>query len=272
MVRFRGRRNRRVRGAAIRRDARARAIRWMLRIAAVVAVVALGGRLLWQVVRSRPHFALNNIEVVGVETARAAGIRDLVGINVGVNTWDVDLQAVRDRVLSHPWVASVHVRRRLPDGLGVTVREHRAIGAVRLGDAAYAVDRRGCIFAPLDAEAGSQLPQVTGVQEEDLSERGRRAESTLRRTAALIRILGRHHRVATVHVDREVGVTVRAADLLAVPVHFGWGEWKRKRRRLDAVLALWSGRESQLEAVSLAFGDQVVVRLWEGIGAREPEV
>jgi hypothetical protein len=215
---------------------------------------------------------LNTIEVVGVETARAAGIRDLVGINVGVNTWDVDLQAVRDRVLSDPWVASVHVRRRLPDGLGVTVREHQAIGAVRLGDAAYAVDRRGCIFAPLDAEAMSQLPQVTGVQEEDLSERGRRAESTLRRTAALIRILGRHHRVAAVHVDREVGVTVRAADLLAVPIHFGWGEWKRKRRRLDAVLARWSGRESQLEAVSLAFGDQVVVRLWEGIGAREPEV
>jgi hypothetical protein len=37
-------------------------------------------------------------------------------------------------------------------------------------------------------------------------------------------------------------------------------------------LALWSGRESQLEAVSLAFGDQVVVRLWEGMGAREPAV
>jgi hypothetical protein len=270
VVRFRRRRNRRVRGAAPRREAWARAIRWMLRIAAVAAVVAMGGRIVWQAVRSSPHFAVNQVEVVGVETARVASIRDLVGVNVGVNTWDVDLQAIRDRVLSDPWVASVHVRRRLPGGLVVTVREHREIAAVRLGDAVYAVDRRGRIFAPLDVEASSQLPQVTGVLEEDVSERGRRAEGTLRRTASLIRILRRHHRVTTVHVDRKKGVTVRVADLLDVPIHFGWGDWKRKRRRLDAVLDLWSGRESQLEAVSLAFGDQVVVRLWEGIAAREP--
>jgi cell division protein FtsQ len=244
----------------------------LLRIAAAAVVLATGGQLMRQAARSCPHFVLNNIEVVGTEASRASDIRDLTGVSVGTNTWDVDLEAVRERVLSHPWVASARVKRRLPHGLVVTVREHRAIAVTSLGEAVYAVDRRGGIFAPVDAEANMQLPLITGVPEPGLSDAAPRADTALRQTAALIRILRRHHNVAEVHIDREAGVTVREGTIPDVPIHFGWGDWKRKRRRLDAVLALWSGRESQLEAVNLTFEDQVVVRLRGKIDASEPAV
>jgi len=244
----------------------------MLVIGAVAAVLAVGGQVVWRAVRSHPHFTLRNVDLVGAETLAATDIRDIAGLVAGVSTWDVHPEVVRERILRHPWVANVRVRRRLPDSLLVAVREHRAVATVGLAGASYAVDRRGRIFAPLSAEAAAGLPRIIGIEAAQLSGGDRRTVGTLRQACALIRILSRHHRVAEVHVDTALGMTARAADLLAVPIHFGWGDWKSKRRRLDTVLALWSGREGQLGAVSLAFGDQVIVRLRKGIDASEHDV
>ena len=231
----------------------------------MVVVVAVGGRLLWQAARSRPHFAVQDVQVVGTQTITPADVRELAGVTIGASTWDVDLQAVRERVLRHPWVANARVRRSLPSTLIVTVREHRPIAAIRVDDASYAVDRRGGIFAPLTAEASEQLPEISGVPAADLTVKAPSTASAIRQTTALIRILSRHRRVAKAHID-SVGVTVHAAALPAVPIHFGWGDWKQKRKRLNRVLEVWSGRESHLEEVDLAFGGQVVVRLQGGVG------
>lgn len=266
MVRSGRRRKSRVYGAQRRRQARARTIRWAVRIAAAVVVVSVGGRLLWQAARSRPHFAVQDVQIVGTQTIAAGDLRELAGVTIGTSTWDVDLEAVRQRVLRHPWVANARVRRSLPSALIVTVREHRPVAAIRVGDASYAVDRRGGIFASLTEEASEDLPEISGVPAADLTGKAPSTASELRQTAALIRILSRHRRIVKAHIDESAGVTLHAAALPAVPIHFGWGGWKRKRRRLNRVLEFWSGRESQLEEVNLAFGGQVVVRLRAGVG------
>ena len=69
-------------------------------------------------------------------------MRALADVPIGVNTWDVDLGAVRARVLEHPWIAEVEVRRWLPDGLILAVRERRAIAVLTLNGTPQAVDRR----------------------------------------------------------------------------------------------------------------------------------
>jgi cell division protein FtsQ len=244
-------------------------IRWTVGVAVVVVAGAIGARGVWDAVRSRPHFAIREVSVVGADRVSTREIRDLARVPAGTNTWDVDPAAVRRRVLRHPWIHTVRVQRALPDGLVVSVREHQAIAAAVSSETAYAVDRRGRIIARLPS-ATTDLPLIRGFSARDLSRRDPAVEGGLRQAATLVRILSRFHPVAEVEVDRVSGLTVRAFELPEVPIAFGWDDWKRKRLRLDTVLSLWAGRESQIRAVSVMFDGDVVLQLRDGITADTP--
>jgi cell division protein FtsQ len=235
-----------------------------------VLVVLVGGggvRVAWRAVRGHSYFVVHRIEVQGVERVPTAEIRARAGIPVGGTIWLVDLEAVRRKVLRHPWVADVQVRREPPDAVVIAVRERELVGAVSDGDARIGVDRHGHAFAVLPLAVADSVPGITGVSVGDGAEVGGAAAAgphTLRAVARLLRVLGPRHRVRTVHVDAETGVTLRMRAGGEIPVAFGWGAWHVKRRRLDAVLGVWAGREDDLRAISVAGGDQVVVRLRRG--------
>jgi hypothetical protein len=235
-------------------------MRWAVGVAVVVVAGAIGARAVWDAVRARPHFALREVSLVGADRVSAREIRDLAQVPDGANTWDVDLAAVRRRVLQHPWIHTARVQRALPDALVVSVREHHAIAAVVSPEATYGLDRGGRIIAPLPSVT-TDLPRVRGFSAQDLTRRDRVTAGGLRKAAALIRVLGRFHPVAEVEVGRVAGLTVRVVELPEVPIAFGWDDWKRKRERLDTVLALWAGRESHIGAMSLMFDGDVVLRL-----------
>jgi hypothetical protein len=44
----------------------------------------------------------------------------------------------------------------------------------------------------------------------------------------------------------------------------GWGNWRRKLERLDRILALWEGRESELAALDLTPRRAAVVQTRRG--------
>jgi cell division protein FtsQ len=238
----------------------------------IVALTGLGSRYVWHVIRCHSHFTLASVDVVGSEHVAAAQVYEWLDVPSDASTWDVDLERLRRRLLQHPWVASARVRRELPDRVVVTVRERRAVSALAAGDDLYAIDRRGRLIGSIDAHASYHLPRITGASLPGVDELPWQARHRLREVAKLVRVLTRFRRLAEVRVDGDDGVTVQMAALPALPVHFGWGDWKAKRRRLARVLALWSGREDELESVELAFGRDVVVRLRSGLVRKQPRV
>lgn len=203
--------------------------------------------------------------MAGTEAVDAEEIRVLADIPVGTNIWDIDLDAVRARINRHAWIADADVRRWLPNSLVVAVEEHRPIAALRVGDTPWAVDEHGRLFAPLPADVAHELTQISGVELLEAQTLDARTMYLLRRVAALHHCLHRRHPLTEIQVHETKGLTVRTEDLGDLPIHVGWGHWRRKCRRLDAVLTLWRGREDHLHAVSLAFDDQVVVRVRSGV-------
>lgn len=264
--------------AAITRGARA------LCSIVVLLVGGAGIRAVWRSVRSRAEFTVSSVRVAGTNERIAEEVRALAGVPLGTNTWDIDLLGVRERVLGHLWVAEAEVRRELPDGIVVTVEERRALAALDVEGVPYGVDRRGQLFAPLDADHARTLPRITGLG--DVRRVGTQTQAIqqvqevqlvrmLRRATALVRVAGRCCRLAEVRIDPVDGLTVLTEELGDVPVRFGWRRWRAKERRLDTVVTLWAGREADLETVSLAFRDQVVVQLRRGVpvesaAGREP--
>lgn len=70
-----------------------------------------------------------------------------------------DLQAIRDTVLATPWVESLSVQRRWPDGIRVLVIEKKPVA--RWGDNRY-LSARGEIFVPKQGSAPEGLPMLLG--------------------------------------------------------------------------------------------------------------
>jgi cell division septal protein FtsQ len=107
---------------------------------ALLAVRFLGGSL----------FALERFHISGNERARTADILATLNTFQGRNLVTLGLAGVADRLAENPWINSVTLAKRFPDGLDVRVVERRPVALV-LGEGRLAwLDATGRTIAPYD--------------------------------------------------------------------------------------------------------------------------
>ena len=144
-------------------DARAlNALANALLASTLLATMAAGA---WWVAQ-RPFFTLAHVRIDaahGHELQRVspAQLRSAVARRVQGNFFAVDLDAVRNVFESVPWVRRAGVRRVWPDGLEVSIEEHRALA---LWDDGRIVNTFGELFSANlgEAEEAGPLPQFSG--------------------------------------------------------------------------------------------------------------
>lgn len=117
-------------------------------------------------VSQRPFFTLAHVRVGAVQghelqRVSPAQLRSAVARRVHGNFFAVDLDAVRTVFESVPWVRRAGVRRVWPDGLEVSIEEHRALA---LWDDGRVVNTFGELFVAnlAEAEEDGELPQFSG--------------------------------------------------------------------------------------------------------------
>lgn len=95
----------------------------LLLLAAVLALVALGGWMLRQ-----PLWSLSTVVVQGqVQHQRAAALQAHLAGRVQGNLLTIDLQQVQLLLQGAPWVRHAVVQRQLPNRLHVTIEEHQPV-------------------------------------------------------------------------------------------------------------------------------------------------
>jgi cell division protein FtsQ len=236
-------------------------------ILGVVTLVALvtAWPLVREAGRTHPYFAVREIAIrhrgrLGDEALRAAA-----GVEPYSSIWDVAPAAVEARLLRVPWVRSASVRRELPNRVVLQVREHRPAAIVATGEptALYYVSANGRIFAPVAPGDSHDFPYLTGLRATDLSGESAYGPRAVRRSLALLRLLGRGTAglgsVSEIHIDRTNGFTLLPMQP-PVPVELGWEQLALKLVRLGRVWPLWAGRQAEMTGVSCFFDDQVIVR------------
>ena len=244
----------------------------MLAGVAVAVGGAAGLRLGWRALQENAYFVVERVDIAGAVRVPPDEIRILAAVSPGDNLWDLDLAAIRARVLRHPWVADARVRRTPPDALVIAIEERRLVGALSMDGVRIGIDARGDAFAALDLERAKAVPAITGIVPDSKGRSLAVTRRRLRNVARLLRLLDGHGlgngqgTIGQVSVDGDAGVTVQMGANGQLPVHWGWGQWRHKRRRLDAVLELWASRTGDLVAVNVADGDRVVVRVRRGAG------
>jgi len=110
----------------------------------------------------RAGFAVAKIEVRGLERMDEMQVSDIAVKYVERSMLAVDLDRLRDEVMTLGWVKEARISRRLPDALIVDVVERQPAAVWQNDGRLTLVDAAGVELGPIDPEAIPDLPLVVG--------------------------------------------------------------------------------------------------------------
>jgi len=257
----------RARQAAKRARMRQRASLVLKTTAGLIAVplLALGFIFTHDLITQWDHFNTKTIHVAGHQHLTEAQVLELAGIAPGQNILSVNLGQVRKRLISHGWIADAAVNRKLPDGLGIVIREHTPAAVIDLGPG-FLMDAQGRVFKKLEPGESGQLPVVGGLVYADLV-MGRDPETALMRAVVDLIAMSRGSaavipgkRLQRIQADRETGLTLTLAGRPAT-IKIGYDRYSEKLHMLN-VISLYTDRSPNLtsiESVDLNNTDRIIL-------------
>lgn len=218
-------------------------------VAGVVALVRYA--------RGHDYFAVAQIVVETDGQLNRRAVLDWTGLVPGGSLFDVSVRTVEDRLRHHPRVRTASVTREFPQRVRVTIRERRAIAAIRGArpDAAAFLDRSGESFVSV-AAASDDLPYVSGLERMPLdAPTARTVLADVSACLALSRELGVP--VSEIRWDARQGYTL-VVDGPQVVVRLGHAPERTVFHRLRLVLTAWSA-ERPASVFDTRFADRIIV-------------
>ena len=111
----------------------------------------------------RPEFMLSALSIQGSSDSLNAEIREILGLNFPISSFDLDLADLRNKVLSLPPVETAEVRLEGSSILHVKVKEKVPALLLKDDTGIHVLNKNGDYIRPLlSTEYGSKLPVITG--------------------------------------------------------------------------------------------------------------
>ena len=227
--------------------------------AAIAAVMIVTGLfiLVHDLLTQCEYFSARQLTIEGVQKLTREQIQRQAGVHTGMNILSANLSLVRKRLRAHPWIADAEVRREVPSGLAISVREHTALAMVDFGKK-YLMNMQGEIFKSWEPSDPKDLPVISGLNISDLKVYGRSDPAVKEDSApfmAVMRILklgGKkgsilpNREVRQIHVDQQIGLTLYAYERGNV-IKLGFSDYAGKYRMLTRLLAYLKRHRSILD-------------------------
>jgi cell division protein FtsQ len=189
---------------------------------------------------------------------------EISGILKGVargNIWSLSKEEIGRRILSHPFVREVVVRKSFPDKLLVSIEEREPVAMVNL-DALYYVDERGTIFKRLTAYDAKDFPILTGFSRADLASGDPVTTRNLERTIDLLRYAeasSLNRNISEVHFDAQDGYTLVTRDF-GIQLKIGTMDFAEAMRRVEEALPKLASLGREKKVVDLKTAGRIFVR------------
>ncbi|MBF9034512.1 cell division protein FtsQ [Rhodobacterales bacterium HKCCE2091] len=114
-------------------------------------------------IESRPEFQVNVVGIEGASPALADEIRVVLGIDLPVSSFELDLDMLRARISGLPGVAGAELRIRGSGYLAVLIEERQPAMVWQTRGGAVLIDETGTFVAALsDRPDTPPLPQIAG--------------------------------------------------------------------------------------------------------------
>jgi cell division septal protein FtsQ len=261
--------------------------------------------LAYDAVTQSSYFEARTITVEGNERYSKETILKQTGLELHENILSLNLNTLRYRLMACPWIAAAEIERELPDAVHIRVKERVPIAVVDLDQPAspasesvagkfFYLDEEGEVFKPVESSDKVRVPVITGLALSDIDFNDQSRSLLFRAVMEVLRLGRRHqdvipfHALHSIHVDREVGLTLYAflapynlsaapdcapafatkADIRtqagrgAVEIKVGFGEYESKYRRLRDMIPYLKDESGFLnvQSIDLNDSDRVVVR------------
>jgi cell division protein FtsQ len=247
---------------------------WPLRLITWVApclavVVLLGGVIFW-LIRDHSTFHVVAVRVYGAERVPQPELIQLAQIGRGMSLWRINVERVRMRLMRHPWIRDVLVRRAYPNEVEIIVYERHPYAMLESGSG-YLIDGEGYVLSQaLPAEA-SKLPRLV-VKLPHLPSLGERLADPS--VEAGLRLLGHAHdspffrdtvisQIDIIHPERIVVQTSRGKFIVGSSVV----DIEAKLDFFPAIDEAMRSSGRRVEYVDISLEHQIVVKT----SARTPE-
>ena len=181
--------------------------------------------LVYDVITQCDYFRAQSLKIAGMQRLTGKQIVQQARVSKGVNVMAVNLSLVRKRLMAHPWIAEAEVRREIPSGLYIRIKEHVPLAIVEL-DGKYIINQQGQVFKKWTASDPDTLPLVSGLQLADFKAQAKSSalasphnHPNARPLEAVMQVLtlGKQARsilpnrnIKQIRVDREIGITLEA--------------------------------------------------------------
>ena len=204
-----------------------------------IPVMALLFIFLHDLITQWDHFNAKTIRITGNRHLTEKQVMEMAGIHTGQNILSVNLGLSRKRLISHGWIADAAVNRKLPDGLGIEIREHEPAAVIATGPG-YIMDHRGIVFKKITPGEADNLLIVSGLAYADITTAGPPATPGMKAVVELIELSRRPAAAAMgkwlkkIQVDRETGLTLTISGHLET-VKIGYSRYAEKLRMLSMI-------------------------------------
>jgi cell division protein FtsQ len=212
-------------------------------------------------VKSSISFPLAQVRISGNSHLSEDRVLAAADVSFGENLLDVDLEAIRERLMSHPLVRSATIRRKFPSEIVIAITE-RTPAAVVFDGQPYVVDAEGYVMA-LPGEGETTLPCLRGLTVE-----GRRvAVDDLGDLEDGMMIIGAIREAGFPKLSSLECIDLgRRSDAILVPrggrplVHVGRTDVAARLRSWEAVVRDMAARWQEVEYVDLRAEGMVVAK------------
>ncbi len=239
-------------------------------IGSLLIMIALGISLTllmgYLVALSTPFFKIEDVAVAGINKVTQAELLQKGGLENGVNLLALNLNEVKKKMETIPWVKTVSLRRELPNKLHVVVTEHQPLDLVLLNRDLYFLNREGLLFKKAESRDGVAFPLLTGLEKEDWEATGRLRSGLLQDLVTLQTLLSQGvdpiypGKLSEIHCDPDCGFTLYTLER-GIRITLGKEDLPNRVKRLEKIWAALQSRPDlpHLRGISLQFGRRIIV-------------
>lgn len=227
----------------------------------VVAGLIAGG-LFW-FLRDHSYFHVVMLRIYGIERVTQQEVSQLAQIGRGVSLLRIDVDVVRARVMRHPWIKEVLVRRVYPNELELIVYERTPVAILERGRS-YLIDIEGYVLGEAHARERGGLPRVEGKGAQPLTPGQRIMDPGLEAGLGMLAQMQLHPAFRDSGITR---VDIASGERLVLQTRMGRlvvgpsvGALEEKYSLLPTIGDIVRKNAQRVESIDLTYTDQIVVK------------
>ena len=232
----------------------------------VVAVLAFICRVVYGYMVDSPLLTLREVVIEGCRKISEREILSMTQLDRRPNILSVELDALRSKVETNPWIARAEIRRIFPDSISIKVTE-RIPAAIILLDRLYYIDAQGAIFARVPEDQDIDYPILTGLHREDFKANPDQSRALLSKALTLVTVMEdgevlSKKDISEIHMDKAFGISIYTKEG-AIEIKLGLDHYEPKWKRLERV---WRHlRETSLNPLSIDcnYEKRIIVKMRE---------